>query len=97
MQLHVRLGGVFDGSRAMELLHVLDRCGTGGVIVDFSGIRRFEPFGVEVLVRGLGALHTGGARIQCLGLPPCVADRLREQEIVVAEFSGRPRWAPWAP
>ncbi len=96
MELRIRLGGVLDGSRAMELLHVLDRGATGEVVLDFSGIRQFEPFGVEVLVRGLGALHRGGARIQCFGLPPCVAERLREQEIVVAGFLGRPRWVPWA-
>jgi len=94
VQLRVRLGGVLDGSRAMELLNVLDRCGTGEVILDFSGIRHFEPFGVEILVRGLGGLGPGGARIQCSGLPPCVAERLREQAIEVAGFLGRPRWAP---
>lgn len=97
MELRIRVGGVLDGSRAMELLTLLDRCGTGEVVLDFSGFREFEPFGVEVLVRGLGALHTGRARIRCLGLPPCVAERLREQEIAVIGFLGRPRWAPWAP
>lgn len=97
MELRIRVGGVLDGSRAMELLTLLDRCGTGEVVLDFSGIREFEPFEVEVLVRGLGALHTGRARIRCLGLPPGVAERLREQEIAVAGFLGRPRWAPWGP
>ena len=97
MELRVRLGGVLDGSRAMELLQVLDRWATGEVILDFFGIRCFEPFGAEVLIRGLGGLRQGGARIRCSGLPPCVAERLKEQEIEVAGFRGRPRWAPWVP
>lgn len=97
MELRVRLGGVFDGSRAMELLTLLDRCGTGEVVLDFSGIRLFEPFGVEVLLKRLSGRDMGRASIRCFGLPPCVAERLREREIVVAGFSGRPRWAPWTP
>lgn len=96
MELRIRLAGVLDGSRAMELLHVLDRGAAGEVVLDFSGIRRFEPFGVEILVRGLGALYRGGARIRCFGSPPSLAERLREVGIVVAGFLGRPRWVPWA-
>jgi len=97
MDLRIRVGGVLDGSRAMELLNVLDLCRTGEVVLDFSGIRQFEPFGVEVLVKGLENVHSGRARILCFGLPPCVGERLREQEVGVAGLVGRPRWAPWVP
>lgn len=96
MEMRICVNGVFDGSRAMELLNLLDGCARGEVILDFSRVRRFEPFGVEVLVKRLGGPDTGRASILCFGVPPCVAERLREREIVVAGFLGRPRWAPWA-
>jgi anti-anti-sigma regulatory factor len=81
----------------MELLNLVDRCGSGEMTLDFSGIRRFEPFGVEVLVRGLGGLRPGGPRIRCAGLPPCIAERLRGEEVAVAGSPPRARWAPWVP
>lgn len=85
MHVRVRLRGVLGVSGAMQLLNELDRFRTGEVIVDFSAIRDVGPFGAEVLVQGLGGPHKGGARIRCVGLPPCVAERLREQEIEIAE------------
>ena len=97
MQVRVRLSGVLDASGAMQLLDELDRFRTGEVIVDFSAIRDVEPSGAEVLVQELGGPHKGGARIRCVGLPPCVAERLREQEIEIAESPRPARWAPWAP
>ena len=83
MEARIRLGGVFDGSRAMQLLNALGRFKVGQVVVDFSGIQQFEPFGVEVLANGLAGPPRGGARVRCLGLPPCVAERLREEEIAM--------------
>ena len=98
MSVRVRVSGVLDGSRAMQLLSGLDRFRTGAVIVDFSGVRRFEAFGVDLLVKGLGRRpRAGGTRIRCTGLPPCVAERLREQEIEIVESLRPPQWAPWAP
>jgi len=84
MQVRVRLSGVLDVSGAMQLLNELDRFRTGEVIVDLSAIRDVEPFGAEVLVQELGGLDKGGARIRYVGLPPCVAERLREREIEIA-------------
>jgi anti-anti-sigma regulatory factor len=95
MQVRVRVTGVLDGARAMEVLSQLARLGTQDAVIDFSGIRQFESFGVEVLVRGLAGLGNHGARVRCAGLPPCVAERLRAEGVIVAESLGRPRWAPW--
>jgi anti-anti-sigma regulatory factor len=97
MEVRVRPSGVLDGARAMELLNELARFRAWDVLVDFSGVRQFEPFGADVLVEGLRGLHKGGTRLRCLGLPPCLAERVREEEIVVGEASGHPRWAPWSP
>jgi len=97
MDVRVRVSGVLDGSRAMQLVGGLDRFVTGAVIVDFSGVVQFEAFGVDLLVKELGRPRAGGARIRCTGLPPCVAERLKEQEIEIVESLRSPRWAPWAP
>lgn len=86
--VRIRPRGILDGSRAMEVLHELGRFRTGEIIVDFSGIRRFEAFGAEVLLKGLGKRR--GVKIQCVGPPPCLAASLREHQIEVAEASGRP-------
>lgn len=85
MHVRVRVRAVLGVSGASRLLNELDRFRIGEVIVDFSAIRDVEPFGAEVLVQGLGGPHKGGARIRCVGLPPCGAERLREQEIEIAE------------
>ena len=77
----IRLEGVFDGSRASELLNELERRGSEEIVVDFSGIRRFEPFGIEVFVKGWSGPHGKGARIWWLGRPPGLAECLREEEI----------------
>lgn len=97
MDVRVRVSGVLDCSRAMQLLNGLDRFRTGAVIVDLSGVRRFEAFGVDLLVKGLGRPRAGGVRIRCTGLPPRMAERLRERAIEIAESPRPPRWAPWAP
>lgn len=97
MDVRVRVSGVLDGSRAMQLLNGLNGLRSGAVIVDFSGVRQFEAFGVDLLVKELGRPRAGGARVRCTGLPPCVAGRLREQEIEIVESLRPPRWAPWAP
>jgi anti-anti-sigma regulatory factor len=76
----IRLKGVLDGSSAAELLNELKRRRSEEIAVDFSGIRQFEPFGIEVLVKGLGGPRAKGARIWCLGLPPSLAERLRKEE-----------------
>jgi len=97
MNVHVGVSGVLDGSQAMQLVNGLDRFRTVAVIVDFTGVRQFEAFGVDLLVKMLGRPRPGGAGIRCTGLPPCVAERLREQEIEIVESPRPPRWAPWAP
>jgi hypothetical protein len=35
--------------------------------------------------------------VRCCGLPPCVADQVREIGIGVGPAPRHPRWAPWAP
>ena len=85
MQVRVRLSGALDVWGAMQIMNELDPFRTGEVIADFSAIRDVGPFGAEVLVQELGGLHRGGAGIRCVVLPLCVAERLREQEIEIAE------------
>ena len=97
MQVRARSSGVLDVSGAVQLLNELDRFRTGEVIVDFSAIRDVGPFAAEVLVQELGGPPRGGARIRWVGLPPRIAERLREQEIEIAESPCRPRWALRAP
>jgi anti-anti-sigma regulatory factor len=80
----IRSSRVLDGSRAMELLTVLSRFEGGEIILDFSGVRRFEPFGVDVLLRGLSRRQAGGPRIRCSGLPARLARRFREENSVIA-------------
>jgi anti-anti-sigma regulatory factor len=92
----IHLSGVFDGSRAMELMNYLRREHVAEIVVDFSGVERFEAFGVEVLLRELAGLRAGDTAVRCSGLPPCVADRMEEVGIAVSSSLRHPRWAPWA-
>ena len=80
----IRSSRVLDGSRAMELLTVLSRFEGGEIILDFSGVRRFEPFGVDVLLSGLSRIQARGLRIRCSGLPACLAERFRGENSAIA-------------
>ena len=93
----IHLSGVFDGSRAMQLVNWLHREHAGEVVVDFSDVERFEPFGVEVLLRELAGLRGAATTVRCCGIPPCVTERLDEIGVVVSSSLRRLRWAPWAP
>lgn len=90
----VRLSGIFDGSRAMEVVNHLRCQPAAGVILDFSDVESFEDFGVEVLVRHLAEPGGAQGRVRCRGLPPCVAARLEEAGVARAPTARRPRWAP---
>ena len=79
----IRSSRVLDGSKAMLLLTELRRFSSGEIILDFSGVRRFEPFGVEVLLKGLSEPQAGGPRIRCSGLPPSLAERFREEHSLI--------------
>jgi len=93
-QVWIRPSGILDGSRAMEIARLLhDQCG-GEVVLDFSAVEGFEPFGVEVLALQLAGAGRRGGRISCRGLPPCVAERMREIGVAVAPAPRHPRWAP---
>jgi anti-anti-sigma regulatory factor len=74
---------VLDGSQAMRLLTELCRFSGGEIILDFSGVHRFEPFGVEVLLKGLSGPQAGGPRIRCSGLPHSLAERFREENCLI--------------
>lgn len=93
----IHLTGVFDGSRAMQLVACLRREPAAQIVVDFSGVKRFEAFGVDVLVRELAGLGSASASVRCCGTPPCVTERLHEIGIAVSSSPRHPRWAPWAP
>ncbi len=80
----IRSSRVLDGSQAMRLLTELRRFSGGEIILDFSGVRRFEPFGVEVLLKGLSGPQAGGPRIRCSGLPPGLAERFRAENSLIA-------------
>lgn len=83
----IRSSRVLDGSNAMLLLTELRRFSSGDIILDFSGVRRFEPFGVEVLLKGLSGPRAGGPRIRCSGLPPSLAERFRDEYLIVPNQS----------
>ena len=90
--------GVFDGSRAMQIVNILRRQHAAEIIVDFSDVEGFEPFGVDVLLRELAARSAPGATtVRFCGVPPCVTDRLDEIGVAVSSSVRHPRWAPWAP
>ncbi|MBI4269794.1 MAG: STAS domain-containing protein [Candidatus Rokubacteria bacterium] len=89
--------GVFDGSRAMQIINILRRQHAAEVVVDFSDVEGFEPFGVDVLLRELASRSAPGATIRCCGVPPCVTDCLDEIGVAVSSSVRHPRWAPWAP
>lgn len=91
----IRPTGTFDGSRAMEVAVLVRDRPDRRLLLDFSDVRGFEPFGVEVLLRELPR-PAQDARIRCSGVPPCLADAMRELGIVVAPTEKAPRWAPWA-
>ncbi len=93
----IHLCGVFDGSRAMELAHWLRRAHAAEIVVDFSDVEGFEPFGVDVLLRELATLSAPGATVRFCGVPPCVTERLDEIGVAVSSSVRHPRWAPWAP
>lgn len=82
-RVRIRLSGVLDGSRAMEIAHLLRGQRGGEVVLDFSAVEAFEPFGVEVLARQLEGAGRRGDQIRCRGLPPCVAERMREIGVAV--------------
>lgn len=90
------LSGVLDGSRAMEIAHLLRSQGVAPTAVDFTDVERFEPFGVDVLLRELAAFRHAEAGVRCCGLPPCVAEQMGEIGIAVDPATRHPRWAPWA-
>ncbi len=92
----IHLSGVFDGSRAMQLADYLRREPAAEIVVDFSDVKRFEAFGVDVLLRELAGLRGAGATVRCCGLPPCVAERVDAIGIAVSSSLRHPRWAPWA-
>jgi anti-anti-sigma regulatory factor len=92
----IHLSGVFDGSRAMQLVECLRREHAAEIVVDFSDVERFEAFGVDVLIRELAGLRGAGATLRCCGAPPCVTERLDEIGIAASSAPRHPRWAPWA-
>jgi len=89
--------GVFDGSSAMQILDILRRQRAADVVVDFSDVDGFEPFGVDVLLGGLAPRGAPGTTVCFCGVPPCVTDRLDEIGVAVSSSVRHPRWAPWAP
>jgi len=91
----IHLSGVFDGSRAMQLLEYLRRAPAAEIVVDFSDVERFEAFGLDVLVIELAGLREAGATPCCCGVPPCLTERLGEIGIAVLSSLHDPRWAPW--
>jgi anti-anti-sigma regulatory factor len=54
----VRLGGRIDGSTACQALAALTRvpAGTREIVLDLSRLTTVEPFGLEILSRGLRGL-----------------------------------------
>jgi anti-anti-sigma regulatory factor len=78
----IRSSRVLDGTQAMQLLTELRRFSGGEILLDFSGVRRFEPFGVEVLLKGLKRPAAGGPRIRCSGLPPWLDKRFRDDSLI---------------
>jgi len=79
----IRSSRVLGGTQAMQLLTELRRFSGGEIILDFSGVRRFESFGIEVLLKGLSGPQAGGPRIRCSGLPPYLAERFREENCLI--------------
>ncbi|MFQ5828941.1 MAG: STAS domain-containing protein [Candidatus Methylomirabilia bacterium] len=80
----IRLCGILDGSLAMEVVNRLRDQGNREIVLDFSEVEGFEAFGVEVLLRQLRDPGRPGSRVRCCGLPPCLAERVREAGIAVA-------------
>jgi len=93
----IHLSGVFDGSRAMQLVNWLRHEPAGEIVVDFSDVERFEAFGVDVLLRELAGLRCDSTTVRCCGIPPCVTERLDELGVAVSSSLRHPHWAPWAP
>src|SRR3972149_5430398 len=60
----IHLSGVFDGSRAMQLVNYLRREQAAEVVVDFSDVEGFESFGVDVLLRGLAPVERARATLR---------------------------------
>lgn len=89
----IRLTGSFDGSRAMEVAAEVRLRPDRRVLLDFSDVGGFEPFGIDVLLRELPTRPE--ARVRYCGVPPCLADAMRERGIVVIPPGKAPRWAPW--
>jgi anti-anti-sigma regulatory factor len=92
----IHLSGVFDGSRAMQLVECLRREHAAEIVVDFSDVERFEAFGVDVLIRELAGLRGARTSVRCCGAPPWVTERLDEIGVAVSSSLRHPRWAPWA-
>ncbi|MFQ5945574.1 MAG: STAS domain-containing protein [Anaerolineae bacterium] len=90
----IRLSGILDGSRAMEVVNRLRGQRDEEILLDFSEVEGFEAFGVEVLVRELGGPRQADTRVRCCGVPPCLAERIHEAGIAVAPVPRHPRWAP---
>lgn len=67
--LLVGLSGDFDGSSALELIHVLSRNGTDSrnILVNTSGVGMIHPFGREVLLRNSFRLNGLRPRIRFVG------------------------------
>ncbi|OGL09485.1 MAG: hypothetical protein A3I14_17690 [Candidatus Rokubacteria bacterium RIFCSPLOWO2_02_FULL_73_56] len=93
----IHLSGVFDGSRAMQLVNYLRREQAAEVVVDFSDVEGFESFGVDVLLRELATLERARVTVRCCGVPPCVTEHLDEVGVAVSSSVRHPRWAPWTP
>jgi len=82
----IRLEGIVDGSTACHALDVLARTPPDGreLVLDLSALSAIEPFGLEVLARGLRALGRQ-RRVRILGAPhllpvlSALAASLREQ------------------
>ena len=56
--LHLKLSGDFDGSSALQLIHLMRDCleETDKVIIHTGSISRIEPFGLNMLRYNLGSL-----------------------------------------
>ncbi len=90
----IRLAGVLDGSRAMEVAHRLRDQGDAALTLDFSAVQGFDAFGIDVLLRELSAPRRGTARVRCCGVPPCLAELMRQAGIPVVPSPRHPRWEP---